>query len=81
MTDHYRETVYFAMFQQVPLVLLCTLLLDGGRMVRACGVSVLGFWATAGLLMARRPTSPRPGDLAFLRRRILPQFALIALLV
>ncbi len=44
------------------------------------GVAVLAFWAAAALIMARRPNSPGPGDIAFLRWGFLPLFALVAVL-
>jgi hypothetical protein len=80
LTDRYREAVHFTLLQQVPFAVLCLLQLDGGRMARVCGVAMLGLWAAAGLIMARRPTSPQPGDLTFVRWGFLPLFALAALL-
>ncbi|GIW88127.1 MAG: hypothetical protein KatS3mg108_2451 [Isosphaeraceae bacterium] len=79
-SDTYREAIHFALLQQVPCALLCLLLLDGGRMAKVCGVAVLAFWAAAALIMARRPNSPGPGDIAFLRWGFLPLFALVVVL-
>jgi len=71
----YRGAVYFALLQQVPCGLLCVLLLDGGRTARVCGIAVLGFWAAAAVVMARRPESPRRSDLVFLRWGFFPLLA------
>jgi hypothetical protein len=76
LSDSYRRAINFALFQQVPCALLCLLMLDGGRMAKVCGVVMLGFWAAAALIMARRPNSPGPLDIAFLRWGFLPLFAL-----
>lgn len=70
----YRAALRAALFQQVPCALLSVLMLDGGRTARACGVALLGFWAMAALLIARRPAGPRPGDLAALRWGFAPIF-------
>jgi hypothetical protein len=51
-------------------------MLDGGRMAKVCGVAMIGFWAAAALIMARRPNSPRPSDIGFLRWGFVPLFAL-----
>jgi hypothetical protein len=55
--------------------LLCLLLLDGGRMARLCAATMLGFWAGAALIMARRPLTPGGRDMAFLRWGFLPLLA------
>jgi hypothetical protein len=76
LSDSYRGAIHFALLQQVPCALLCLLLLDGGRTAKVCGVAMLGFWAAAAIIMARRPSSPGPGDITFLRWGFLPLFAL-----
>jgi hypothetical protein len=80
LSSLYREAVYFTLRQQVPLALLCLLLLDGGRTAKVCGIAMLGFWVGAVMIIARRPTSPNPGDLAFLRWGFLPIFGLAIIL-
>ena len=76
LSSLYREAVYFTLRQQVPPALLCLLLLDGGRTAKVCGIAMLGFWAGAVIIIGRRPTSPNPGDLVFLRWGFLPIFVL-----
>jgi hypothetical protein len=80
LSDSYREAVYFTLRQQVPWALLCSLLLDGGRMAKVCAIAMLGFWLAATFFMVRRPQSPTAHDLTFLRWGFLPLFAVTALL-
>jgi hypothetical protein len=80
LSPRYRNAVYVTLSQQVPCALVCLLLLDGGRMAKVCGVAMLGFWAAAALVMARRVNAPAPWDLAFLRWGFLPLLAITALL-
>ncbi|QEH39196.1 hypothetical protein OJF2_78080 [Aquisphaera giovannonii] len=75
LSDDYRGAVYVALLQQVPCALLCSLMLDGGRLARVCGIAVLGFWVAAALIMARRPTAPGRWDRPFLRWGFLPVLA------
>lgn len=81
LSSFYREAIFFTLRQQVPCALLCLLMLDGGHMARVCGIAMLGFWSAAAMFMARRPQSPSPHDLRFLRWGFLPLFAVTALLV
>ena len=80
LSSLYREAVYFTLRQQVPFALLCLLLLDGGRPAKVCGIAMLGFWVGAVMIISHRPTSPNPGDLAFLRWGFWPTFALAIIL-
>jgi hypothetical protein len=80
LSHSYREAVFFTLCQQVPWALLCSLLLDGGRMAQVCGIAMLGFWSVATAFMVRRPRSPSADDLTFLRWGFLPLFAVTALL-
>jgi hypothetical protein len=56
------------------------LMLDFGRMGKVCGIAMLGYWAGAALIVARRPNAPAAGDLTFLRWGFLPLFVFAALL-
>ncbi|MFO0908303.1 MAG: hypothetical protein U0794_08075 [Isosphaeraceae bacterium] len=76
LSDSYRGALHFTLAQQVPLAMICLLLLDGGRMSRVCAIAMFGFWAAAALILARRPHTPAAGDLAFLRWGFVPLLAL-----
>lgn len=80
LSDDYRSPIHAALIQQVVCSLFCLLLLDGGRTARVCGVSVVGFWVAAAIVMTRRPTSPTEGDLAWVRWGSLPLFVVTLLM-
>ncbi len=80
LSVQYRDVIRFALYQQVPWAILCTLLLDGGRVARICGVAMLGFWAGVALIMARRPVLPTRWDLRYVRWGFWPVFALLLLI-
>lgn len=71
----YSRCIYDSLLQQIVCAVLCLLLLDGGRIARVCGVSVIAYWAAAAALMAYRPTPPDPQGLAVLRWGFLPLLA------
>src|SRR4051794_21374872 len=75
LSAEYREPVRFTLLQQVPVAVLCLLMLDGGRMARVCGIAMVGFWCGVFLLWLRRPRQPTRTDLAFLRWGFFPIFA------
>ncbi len=82
LSSRYREAVFFSLLrQQVPWALLSMLLLDGGRVARISGITMLGFWAGVALMMVRRPLSPSSFDIMFLRWGFLPLNVLVIVLV
>ena len=72
LSDRYRSAIVFALAQQVPVSILCVLMLDLGQLARICGVTMIGFWAVVGWLMCRRPQAPTTGDIAFVRFGFVP---------
>ncbi len=73
LSDRYRSAIFFTLFtQQVPLALLSLLMLDMGQSARVCGIAMIGFWAMAALILARRPDTPGASDLFFLRWGFVP---------
>jgi hypothetical protein len=79
LSDLYREAIRVGLRQQVPCAILCLLMLDGGRMARVCGVTMLGFWAGTALIMARRPLAPDGRDHLFIRWGFLPLLIMAAI--
>ncbi len=77
VTDRYREVIVFTLIQQVPCGLLSVLMLDGGFLARICAITMLGFWAAVALMMVRRPLSPSPIDIMFLRWGFFPLYSLV----
>jgi hypothetical protein len=76
LNPQYRAATRTALKVQVPVAILCLLVLDGGWTARICGGAMLGFWLAAALIASRRPWSPSPADLWFWRWGFLPCFAL-----
>jgi hypothetical protein len=79
LSERVRQGIRVALFQQVPFAVLCLLLLDFGRTARLCGIALIAFWSMVALILARRPISPSPADLVFLRYGFWPVFALVVL--
>jgi hypothetical protein len=67
LSSRYVPAFRLALIEQVLLLGLSSLMLDGGRAFRICAIAVLAYWATSLVLAWRRPTAPTRFDLAFLR--------------
>lgn len=76
----YRKAIYFSLVQQVPCVLLCSLLLDSGRTAKVCAITMIAYWAAVALIMISRPTTPASTDVAFMRWAFMPLLAVAILL-
>jgi hypothetical protein len=63
----YRPAIRFALLQQIPILILTALMLDGGRALRYWGIVMLAHWLAVLLIVVRRPARPTPGDLAVIR--------------
>ncbi len=79
LSSRYREATKVSLALQLPLGLVCLLILDFGRMAQICGVAMLAFWIVAFVIAARRPWSPSLSDLLFWRWGFVGCFA-VALL-
>lgn len=75
VTENYRSPVIFALALQIPIAILCALMLDGGQLARVCGVAMAANWLGVLLVMWRRPHCPTFMDLAFIRCGFLAIFA------
>lgn len=80
ISDGYRRPIIVALCQQVPVTVLCLLMLDGGGAAKLCGVVMLGFWAAAAIIVTRRPTTPTRCDQLLIKYSFLPLFAASGLL-
>ncbi len=52
---------------QAVVLVLSSLVLDGGQIFRVCAIAALGYWIAVVVIMWRRPVSPTPTDLGFIR--------------
>jgi hypothetical protein len=67
LAPEFGPAIRLALFQQVPILIVTCLLLDGGRMFRVWCVAVLAHWLSVLLIASRRPAGPTPVDLALTR--------------
>jgi hypothetical protein len=80
MSPKYREAMRTALWTQIPIAILCFLMLDGGVSARYCGTALLGFWLGAAFVAARRPWNPTYVDLWYWRWSFIPCFVLVGVL-
>ena len=81
ISKEYDSPIFEAVALQIVLGLLSLLILDGGTVARICGIALVAFWAGAGLLIYRRPTSPSRLDLQLIRFGYLPVVVIAFFLV
>ena len=66
-----------AVCQQAVLLLLSSLLLDGGHTFRVWLIAACAHWTAIGLIIGRRSTAPTKWDLGLIRYAYVP-FAFLA---
>lgn len=75
--SEYLAALRTSLWQQLPLFVLCVLMLDGGRTLRVCLIAMLGYWLFAMVCLTRgRRQTDRMG-LWFVRWGFLPLFGLL----
>lgn len=74
VAEDYRSPVMFALALQIPIAIICLLMLDGGQLARICGIAMAAHWAGILLVMARRRHSPSMTDIVFIRLGFLMIF-------
>ena len=67
VSEAYHSPLFFALALQIPIALLCLLMLDGGQTAKVCGVAMAAHWLGVTLILHRRPLAPTVADLTFLR--------------
>ncbi|MDZ4688981.1 MAG: hypothetical protein SH850_28225 [Planctomycetaceae bacterium] len=75
LSPRYRDAVQAALALQLPIALLCLLMLDFGQLARICGMAMLAFWCVAAWVAATRPWTPSRGDLIYCRWGFVACFA------
>ena len=63
----YWPAIKSALVQQIVILFLAALLLDGGQFLHIAMLAFLGHWITIAMVILRRPRSPTPGDLLIVR--------------
>lgn len=67
LASAYRKGFQLALVEQMLVLGLSALVLDGGRLFRVCGIATLVYWTVAMLIVGRRPASPTSFDLVLIR--------------
>jgi hypothetical protein len=77
LSPQYRDATRTAFWIQVPIAVVCFLMLDSGVTARYCGTAMLGFWLGMAFIAARRPWTPTENDLHYLRWGFIPMFVAV----
>jgi hypothetical protein len=67
----YRNAITSAIVQQVIVLVLTSLILDGGDLLMFCLVACLAFWAGVAFIRLRRGQTPTKTDLILIRSSYL----------
>lgn len=68
----FRDAIYFTLIQQVPLLMLSALLLDGGLVFKRVGIASIAFWFLALIILIRRGRTVPESDILVLKWGFLP---------
>jgi hypothetical protein len=71
-----REAVQFALLQQGVILVLASMILDGGRFAQMCAYGVAGFWGGFAVLRMRRRNVLTRLDFVLIRFGTIPVCAL-----
>ena len=77
VSDEYRSPTFDALKLQIPIAILCLLMLDFGQLAKLCGVAIAAHWTGILIAMSRRPQAPTVTDIAFVRHGFLWIFLLV----
>jgi hypothetical protein len=76
LASSYKRAMLDALAIQTVCGILCLLLLDGGNAAALCFATLIGFWLGVLLVVSRRPSDPRPVELALVRFGFLPMLVI-----
>lgn len=62
-----RSALIFSLILQTPIILLFSIMLDGGTLGTLSLIAACGYWAGVVLILLRRSNVPTVVDLAFVR--------------
>ena len=68
----YRSTRLSVLIQQAVVLLLTSMVLDGGDIFNMCLIALVAFWVGALIIGVRRPQTPTRSDLVFIRFGYFP---------
>ena len=79
ISDEYRSPLQLALLLQVPIAILCLLMLDGGGLAKLCAIAMIAFWCGAAMILVRRPGGPSFLDKLYLKFGFMPLFVVVCL--
>lgn len=68
----YRNAIRTAVVVNLLLTIFLLSILDGGKIARAGGCAMVGFWIGVAMVMMRRRQNPRRIDLMYIRWGYVP---------
>ena len=68
----FRDAIRFSLVQQVPLLLVSLLILDGGLIFKRVGIASVGFWILTLIIMIRRGRNMPDSDILLIKWAYLP---------
>ncbi|PHS00621.1 MAG: hypothetical protein COA78_23770 [Blastopirellula sp.] len=68
----FRDAIKFSLIQQLPLLLIASLLLDGGLIFKRVGIASVAFWTFTLIIMIRRGHNMTDDDLLLIKWGYLP---------
>jgi hypothetical protein len=71
----YDRAIKRSLILQILTTIVLLTILDGGQLARAGGAAMLAFWIGVAVIMLRRPQTPSPLDLLYVRWGYLPLLA------
>lgn len=66
-----RRSLLFSIVVQLIILLLASLVLDGGHLLRMCLIAVAAHWLTVGIILARRRSALTRADTFMIRLAFL----------
>jgi hypothetical protein len=79
-STEYSSALKVAICWQFLIAFVASTLLDGGETWRVSMIASAAFWVVAVVIILRRPASPTPSDLVYIRIGLLLAFVLAATL-
>ena len=70
--DTFGQAVLFALVQQMPILVLSAMILDGGLLYRQALIGAITYWILVIVCLYRRRHENRPTDLLFIKWGYLP---------
>lgn len=75
--ERYLKAISVAIAQQLPILFLSSMILDGGGACRTCVIAAVAHWSLIAAFFVRRYRSPTAFDLAVIRWAYAPLVVLV----